>query len=101
MFVKSLLLRIAFALVLVLVLGNRAAVADPESPEEQLAAASALFDAQKYPEAAKKLEVFIAANPKHAKIGPAALALGRCRSELKQWTQAIPAYEKAIASQDI
>ncbi len=93
--------RIVLALVLALVLANRPASAAPESPEEQLAAASALFDAQKYAEAARKLDAFLVANPKHAKAGPAALALGRCRSELKQWPQAIPAYEKAVASQEV
>src|SRR5262249_41028649 len=43
---------------------------------------------------------FLAANPKHAKAGAAALALGRCRSQLKQFAVAIPAYERAIASGD-
>jgi TolA-binding protein len=68
------------------------------TPDEQIAAASALFDARKYPDAAQKLEAFLAANGKHAKAGPAALALGRCYTELKQWAKAIPAYEKALAS---
>lgn len=71
-----------------------------QSPEEQLAAASALFEARKYAEAAQKLEVFVTQNPKHAKVGPAALALGRCYTELKQFPKAIPAYEKAVATKD-
>src|SRR5262245_21074350 len=71
-----------------------------QSPEEQLAAASALFDARKFAEAAQKLDAFLAANPKHPKVGAAALALGRCRAELKQWPQAAAAYEKAVAARD-
>src|SRR5262245_3395664 len=71
-----------------------------QSPEEQLAAASALFDAGNYAASAQKLDAFLAKNPKHPKAGAAALALGRCRSELKQFAQAIPAYEKAVASKD-
>lgn len=71
-----------------------------QGPSEQLAAASALFDAQKYAGAAKILEAFLAANPKHAQAGAAALALGRCRTELKQYAQAVPAYEKAVAGHD-
>ncbi len=72
--------------------------ADP--PDEQLAAASALFDAKKYTEAAQKLDAFLAANPKHPKAPTAAFVLGRCRAELKQYAQAVPAYEKAIAGKD-
>src|SRR5882724_1531825 len=71
-----------------------------QSPEEQLAAASALFDAQKYAEAAQKLDAFLTANPKHARAGAAAFTLGRCRFVLKQYPQAIAAYEKAIAAKD-
>jgi TolA-binding protein len=71
-----------------------------DTPEEQLAAASALFDAKKYAEAAQRLDAFIAANPKHARTGAAAYALGRARAELKQFDKAVPAYEKAIASKD-
>jgi TolA-binding protein len=71
-----------------------------QSPEEQLAAASALFDAGNYAASAQKLDAFLAKNPKHPKAGPAALALGRCRSQLKQFEKAIPAYEKAVASKD-
>ena len=74
--------------------------AQAQSPAEQLAAASALFDAGKYAEAAKTLDAFLAANPKHPRAGAAALALGRCRSELKQYARAVPAYEKAIAAKD-
>ncbi len=66
-----------------------------QGPDEQLAAASALFDAGKYSEAVVKLDAFIAANPTHPKVGAAALALGRARTELKQWPQAVQAYERA------
>ena len=76
------------------------ASAQAQSPAEQLAAASALFDAGKYAEAAKTLDAFLAANPKHSRAGAAALALGRCRSELMQYAKAVPAYEKAIAAKD-
>ncbi len=71
-----------------------------ETPDEQIAAASALFNAEKYSEAALKLDAFLAATPRHAKAGPVAFTLGRCRSELKQYPQAIAAYEKAIASKE-
>ncbi len=74
--------------------------AQAQSPEELLAAASALFDAKKYAEAALRLEQFLQANPKHAKAGPAALALGRCYTQTKQYPKAILAYDKAIASKD-
>lgn len=73
---------------------------EADSPEEQLAAASALFDAKKFPEAAQRLDAFLAAYPKHAKAGAAAFALGRARAELKQYDKAVPAYEKAVASKD-
>lgn len=71
-----------------------------QTPVEQLAEASALFDARKYAEAATRLELFLASHPKHPKAGAAALALGRSRAELKQYDRAIVAYEKAIASKD-
>jgi TolA-binding protein len=74
--------------------------ASAQSPEERLAAASALFGAGKYAEAAQRLDGFLAANPKHPKTGTAAFALGRCRTELKQYPQAVAAYEKAVASKD-
>jgi TolA-binding protein len=80
--------------------GVAAAPARAETPEEQLAAASALFDARKYAEAAQKLDAFVTANPKHPKVAPAALALGRCYTELKQFAKAVPAYEKAAAAKD-
>ena len=73
---------------------------EADSPEEQLAAASALFDAKKFPEAAQRLDAFLAAYPKHAKAGAAAFALGRARAELKQYDKAVPAYEKAVTSKD-
>jgi len=71
-----------------------------DTPDEQLAAASALFDAKKYADAAQRLEVFLAANPKHAKTGVAAFTQARCYVELKQYPKAVPAYEKAVASKD-
>ena len=71
-----------------------------DTPDEQIAAASALIDAKKYDEAASVLDAFLAKNPKHPKAGVAALALGRCRSELKQYPPALSAYAKAIASKD-
>src|SRR3954451_1607934 len=87
---------IAAALLVLLI----AASARAETPEEQLAAASALFDAKKYAEAAARLDQFLAANPKHPKAGAAALVLGHCYSGLKQYAKAVPAYEKAVASKD-
>jgi len=75
-------------------------VARADTPEEQIAAASALFSAERYAEAAQKLDAFLAATPRHAKAGVVAFTLGRCRSELKQYPQAVAAYEKAIASKD-
>ena len=74
--------------------------AQAQAPAEQLAAASALYDAGKFAPAAKLLDAFLAANPNHPRVGAAALALGRCRSELGQYAKAVPAYEKAIASKD-
>jgi TolA-binding protein len=75
-----------------------AAAAD--SPEEQLAAASALFEAKRYANAAQRLEQFLNGSPPQSKVGVAAFTLGRCYSELDQWAKAIPAYERAIASRD-
>ncbi len=74
--------------------------AQAQSPAEQLAAASALYDAGKFAQAAKLLDAFLAANPGHPRAGAAALALGRCRSELGQYARAVPAYEKALAAKD-
>ena len=71
-----------------------------DTPEEQIAAASALIDAKRYEEAAPVLDAFLAKNPKHPQAGAVALALGQCRSELKQYPPAIAAYTKAIASKD-
>lgn len=88
------------ALPALLLLCALAPVVRADTPEEQLAAASALIDAKRWADAAAKLDVFVAKNPNHPKIGPAALALGQCRSQLKQYAQAIPAYEKAIASKE-
>lgn len=73
---------------------------EADTPEEQLAAASALFDAKKFAEAAQRLDAFLAAYPKHARAGAAAFALGRARAELKQYDKAVPAYEKAVAAKD-
>ncbi len=74
--------------------------AQAQPPAEQLAAASALYDAGKFAQAAKLLDAFLAANPGHPRAGAAALALGRCRSELGQYAKAVPAYEKAVAAKD-
>lgn len=74
--------------------------AKAQAPEEQLAAASALFDAKKYDQAAQTLDAFLAKTPKHPKAGLAAFVLGRCRTELKQYPAAIAAYSKAIATKD-
>lgn len=72
-----------------------------QSPEEQLAAASALVTAKKYPDAATRLEAFLTANPKHAKSGVAAFTLGQCYVQLQQWPKALTAYEKAVATKDM
>jgi TolA-binding protein len=74
------------------------AAMEADTPAEQLAAASALFDAGKYAEAAQKLDAFLTANPKHAKAGAAALTLGLSRTQLQQYPQAVAAYEKALAT---
>ena len=74
--------------------------ASAQAPAEQLAAASAFYDAHKYAQAAKVLDAFLAANPGHPRTGAAALALGRCRSELGQYAKAVPAYEAALAAKD-
>lgn len=74
--------------------------ASADTPDEQLAAASALFDARKYADAAQRLEAFLTANPKHPKAGVAAFTQARCYVELKQYPKAVPAYEKAVASKD-
>lgn len=74
--------------------------AHAQAPAEQLAAASALYDSGKFAQAAKLLDAFLAANPGHPRTGAAALALGRCRSELGQYARAVPAYEKALAAKD-
>ena len=83
-----------------LIVGLVGPAARAETPEEQIAAASALYSAERYAEAAQKLEAFLAATPHHPKAGAVAFTLGRCRSELKQYPQAATAYEKAIASKD-
>ncbi len=85
---------------LILLAPMPALYAQAQSPGEQLAAASALFDQGKYADAAKLLDSFLAANPKHPRVGAAALALGRCRSEMGQYAKAVPAYEKALAASD-
>jgi TolA-binding protein len=87
-------------LAVVALLGPAALPARAETPDEQLAAASALFDAKRYADAAQRLEAFLTANPKHAKFGVAAFTQARCYAELKQYPKAVPAYEKAVASKD-
>ena len=89
----------ALALTEIALFPARAAAQQP-SADEQLAAASALFDARRYAEAARRLDAFLAAHPKHPKAGAAALALGRARGEMKQWQPAVSAYEKAAATHD-
>ena len=71
-----------------------------DTPEEQLAAASALFETHKYADAATRLDSFLLANPKHERAGAAAFTLGRCRTELKQYDRAILAYQRAISTKD-
>jgi TolA-binding protein len=87
-------------LIFVLAFALAGPVLAQESAEEQLAAASALFDAKKYPQAAQRLEQFLTDFPRHDKAAAAALAQGRCYTELKQFEKAVPAYEKAAASKD-
>ncbi|MEP6754995.1 MAG: tetratricopeptide repeat protein [Chthonomonadales bacterium] len=71
-----------------------------DTPEEQLAAASALYDAHKWAQAAVKLETFLKDNPKHMRVGAAAYVLGKCRTEQQQYPQAIAAFEKSLATKD-
>ena len=68
------------------------------TPDEQIAAASALVDAGKYEKAAQQLQAFLRANPKHPKAAIAAWVLGQCHTQLKQYARAVPAYEKAAAT---
>lgn len=85
------------------ILGLFCAVAIPtlaDTPDEQLAAASAQFGAKHYADAAQKLDGFVTNNPKHPKFAAAVFTLGRCRTELKQYPQAIAAYEKAAATKE-
>ena len=90
--------RIASILVLCsLALPALPTLAQGVSPEEHLAAASALFEAKRYDDAAKRLDQFFAAAPNHSKAGIAGIALGKARMELKQYPQAIAGYERAIA----
>ena len=85
-------------LICLAVVGLSAQPVRADSPEELIAAASALFNAEKYAAAAERLDTFLATTPRHEKAGVVAFTLGRCRSELKQYPQAVAAYEKAIAS---
>src|SRR6266571_3704210 len=85
---------------LAVLLGLAPIAASADSPEELIAAASALFDVKRFKDAAPKLEQFLANYGTNDKAGKAALVLGRCYSELQQYPKAIPAYEKAIASKD-
>ncbi len=93
-------MRTILALLLVGTLTVAGVAARADSPEELLAAASALYDKQDYAGAATKLDAFLAANPNHAKAGTAALVLGQARSQLKQYALAVPAYEKAATSRE-
>ena len=58
------------------------------------------YSARKNRGSGQKLDAFLAATPRHQKAGVVAFTLGRCRSELKQYPQAVAAYEKAIAFKD-
>jgi cellulose synthase operon protein C len=91
-------LTLLFTAVGMLALTIPAVALQGETPAEQLAAASALFDAGKYAEAAQKLDAFLTTNPKHPKAGAAALTLGLSRTQLQQYPQAVAAYEKALAT---
>ena len=71
-----------------------------QSADEQLAAASALYDAKNYAGAAGKLDTFLAAYPKDPHMAAAALALGRCRSALKQYPLAMKAFQKTLDAKD-
>jgi cellulose synthase operon protein C len=71
-----------------------------DNAQEQLAAASAYFDHQKYSQAADTLQAFLTQHPTHQRVGAAAFTLGRCRVELKQYDQAIVAFQQAIGSHD-
>jgi TolA-binding protein len=71
-----------------------------DNAQEQLAAASAYFDHHKYSAAAETLQAFVTQHPTHPRFGAAAFTLGRCRVELKQYDQAIDAFQKAIGSHD-
>ena len=97
---SRLLPRAAALLIVAGFCGGAVPVFAQSSPEEQLAAASALLDAKKYDEAARRLDAFLVAHPKHPKAGLAALALGRARLVRKEYAQAVPAFEKAVASGD-
>ena len=71
-----------------------------QSADEQLAAASALYDAHNYAGAASRLDAFLAAYPADPHAAAAALALGRCRSALKQYPQAIKAFQKTLDAKE-
>ena len=91
--------RISSILVLLsLALPGVPTLAQGVTPEEHLAAASALFEAKRYDDAAKRLDLFFAAAPTHSKAGVAALALGKARMELKQYPQAMAAYERGLGT---
>jgi TolA-binding protein len=76
------------------------ATASADTPQEQLAAASTYFDRQKYSEAAAILQTFLQEHPTHPRVAAAAVTLGRCRLELKQYEPAIPAFQQALTSKD-
>ena len=71
-----------------------------QSADERLAAASALYDAHNYAGAASKLDAFLASYPADPHAAAAALALGRCRSALKQYPQAIKAFQKTLDAKE-
>jgi TolA-binding protein len=90
-------------LLLTLSLAGASVVPHPaaaQTPDEHLAAGSALYDAKRYDEAAKRLDAFLAAAPAHKRAAAAALVLARSRVELDQWDKAVAAYEKAVAAKD-
>ena len=71
-----------------------------DTADEQIAAASALYDAHDFAKAAKVLDAFVLAHPKSQKTAAVALTLGRCHTLLKQYGAAIPAYQRSIAAGD-
>ncbi len=81
-----------------LALSGLPTLAQGVSPEEHLAAASALYGEKRFEDAAKRLDQFFAAAPNHSKAGIAALALGKARMELKHYPQAMAAYDRGLGT---